>query len=56
MDGKDVDSLWDVLCALGGRPNAEEALKKITQGVATRVESRHKVGTREECPLLEEMS
>ena len=56
MDGKDVDSLWAVLCAPEGRPSSEEELKKIRQGVATRVESRHNSGTMEECLPQEEVS
>ena len=49
MYGKDVNSLWEVLCALEGRLNSEEELHKIRQGVATRVESRHNLGAMEEC-------
>ena len=36
MDGKDVESLWAVLCALEGRPNSEEELTTTRQGVATK--------------------
>ena len=49
MYGKDVDSMWAVLCALEGRPSNEEELQKIRQGVATRVESRHMWGAMEKC-------
>ena len=56
MYGKDVDSLWAVWCALEGRPSSEEELQKIRQGVATRVESRHKSGAMEECLPREEVS
>ena len=56
MYGRDVDSLSAVLCALEGRPSSEEELKKIRQGVATRVESRHTSGTMEECLPREEVS
>ena len=48
MDGKDVDSLWGVFCALEGRPNSKQQSTIIGQGVVTRVESRHKAGTLEE--------
>ena len=48
MYGKDVKSMWEVLCALEGRPNSEEELQKIRQGVATRVESGHNLGAMEE--------
>ena len=56
MYGRDVHSLWEVLCALEGRPNSEEELQKIRQGVATRVESRHKLRAMEECLPWEEVS
>ena len=56
MDRKDVNSLWAVLCALQGRPNGEDQLKMIRQGVATRLESRHKAGAMEECLPPEEVS
>ena len=56
MYGKDVNSMWEVLCALEGRPNSEEELQKIRQGVATRVESRHNLGAMEECLPPEEVS
>ena len=56
MYGKDIDSLWGVLCVLEGRPNGKEELAMIRQGVVTRVESRHKAGTFEECLPLEEVS
>ena len=49
MDRKDVDYLWAVLCALEGRPNSEEELVMIRRGVVTRLESRHRAGTLEEC-------
>ena len=49
MYGKDVNTLWGVLCALEGRPNSEEELQRIRQGVATRLESRHNMGKMEEC-------
>ena len=52
----DVNSMWEVLCALEGRPNSEEELQKIRQGVATRVESRHNLGAMEECLPREEVS
>ena len=56
MYGKDVDSLWGVLCALEGRPSSEEELQKKGQGVATSVESRLNSGTMEECLPREEVS
>ena len=56
MYGKDVNSMWEVLCALEGRPNSEEELQKIRQGVATRVESRHNLGAMEECLPREKLS
>ena len=48
MYGKDVNTLWEVLYALEGRPNSEEEVQRIRQGVATRVESRHNMGEMEE--------
>ena len=56
MYGKDVVSMWAVLCALEGRPSSEEELQKIRQGVATRVESRHRLGAMEDCLPREEVS
>ena len=56
MYGKDVNTLWEVLCALEGRPNSEEGVQRIRQGVATRVESRHNMGEMEECLPREEVS
>ena len=56
MYGKDINSLWEVLCALEGRRNSEEQLQRIRQGVATRVESRHNMGATEECLPWEEVS
>ena len=56
MYGKDMDSLWAVLCALVGWPSSEEDLQKIRQGVASRVESRHKSGAMGECLPREEVS
>ena len=56
MDRRDVHSLWAVLCALEGRPNGEEELRIIKQWVSTRVESRHRAGTVEECLPPEEGS
>ena len=55
MYRKDVNSLWEVFCALEGRPNGEEELQKIRQGVATRVETRHNIGAMEECLPWEEV-
>ena len=55
MYEKDVNSLWEVLCALEGRPNSEEELQRIRQGVATRLESRHNMGKMEECLPWEEV-
>ena len=49
MYRKDVNTLWEVLCALEGRPNSEEKVQRIRQGGATRMESRHNVGEKEEC-------
>ena len=49
MYEKDVNTLWEVLCALEGRPNSEEEVQLIGQGPATRVESRHNMGETEEC-------
>ena len=49
MYGKDVNTLWEVLSALEGRPNSEEAVQRMRQGVATRVESKHNMGEMEEC-------
>ena len=48
MYGKDVNTLWEVLCALKGRTNSEEEVQRIRQGVATRVETRHNMGEMEE--------
>ena len=45
-----------MLCALDGRPNSEEEVRRIRQGVATRVESRHNMGEMEECLPQEEVS
>ena len=56
MHMKDVNTLWEVLCALEGRPNSEEEVQRIRQGVATRVESRHNMGEMEECLPQEEAS
>ena len=56
MYGKDVNTLWEVFCALEGRPNSEEEVQRIRQGVATRVESRHNMGEMEECLPKEEVS
>ena len=56
MYGKDVNTLWEVLCGLEGRPNSEEEVQRIRQGVATRVESRHNMGEMEECLPQEEVS
>ena len=56
MYGKDVNTLWEVLCALEGRPNSDEEVQRIRQGVATRVESRHNMGDMEECLPQEEVS
>ena len=56
LERKDVDSLWAVLCALQSRQSSEEELKKIRQGVRTRVESRHNLSTMEECLPQEEVS
>ena len=53
--GKDVNSMWEVLCALEGRPSSEEEFQKMRQGVATRVESRHMSGAMEECLPREEV-
>ena len=39
-----------------GRPNSEEGVQRIRQGVATRVESRHNMGEMEECLPKEEVS
>ena len=55
MYGKDVNTLSEVLCALEGRPNSEEEVQRIRQGVATRVESRHNMGEMEECLPQEEV-
>ena len=49
MYGKDVNLLSEVLCALEGRPNGEEEVRRKRQEVATRVESRHNMGEMEEC-------
>ena len=56
MYGQDVNTLWEVLRALQGRPNSEEEVQRIRQGVATRVESRHNMGEMEECLPQEEVS
>ena len=56
MYGKDVNSMWEVSCALEGRPNSKEELQKIRQGVATRLESRHNLGAMEEWLSREEVS
>ena len=56
MYGKDVDSMWAVLCALECRPSSEEEFQKIRQGVATRMGSRHRLGAIEECLPREEVS
>ena len=56
MYGKDVNSMWEVLCALENRPKSEEELQDIRQEVATRVESRHCLGPMEECLPREEVS
>ena len=56
MYGKHVNILWEVLCALEGRPNSEEEVQRIRQGLATRVESRHNMGEMEECLPREEVS
>ena len=56
MYGKDVNALWEVLCGLEGRPNSEEDVQRISQGVATRSESRHNTGKMEECLPREEVS
>ena len=56
MYGKDVNTLWEVLCALEGRPNSEEEVQRIRQGVATRVESRHNMREMEECLPQQEVS
>ena len=55
MYGKDVNTLWEVLCALEGRRNSEEEVQRIRQGVATRVESRQNMGDMEECLPKEEV-
>ena len=56
MYRKDVNTLWEVLCALEGRPNSEEEVQRIRQGVAARVESRHNMREMEECLRREEVS
>ena len=56
MYGKDVKTLWEVLCALGGRTNSEKEVQRIRQGVATGLESRHNMGEMEECLPREEVS
>ena len=56
MYGKDVNTLWEVLCALEGKRNSEEEVQQIRQGVATRVGSRHNMGEMEECLPKEEVS
>ena len=55
MYEKDVNTLWEVLCALEGRSNAEGEVQRIRQRVATRVESRHNMGEMEECLPKEEV-
>ena len=54
MYGRDVNTLSEVLCALEGRPNSEEEVQRIRQGVATRAESKHNMGKMEECLPWEE--
>ena len=54
--GKDVNTLWEVSCALEGRPNSEEEVQRIRQGVATRAENRHNMGEMEDCLPREERS
>ena len=56
MYRKNVNTLWDVLCGLEGRPISEEEVERIRQGVATRVESRHHMGEMEECLPQDEVS
>ena len=56
MYGKDVNTFWEVLCALEGRPNSEEEVQQIRQGVATRLASRHNMGEMKECLPQEEVS
>ena len=56
MYGKDVNTLWEVLCVLEGRPNSEEEVQRIRQEVATRVESRHSMEEMEDCLPREEVS
>ena len=56
MYGKNVNTLWEVLCALEGRPNSEEEVQRIRRGVATRVESRHNMGEIKERLQKEEVS
>ena len=56
MYWKDVNTLWEVLCALEGRPNSEKKVQRIRQGVATRAESRNIMGEMEECLPQEEVS
>ena len=56
MYRRDVNTLWEVLCALEGRLNNEEEVQRIRQGVATRVESRHNMGEMEECLPRKEVS
>ena len=53
---KDVSTLWEVLCALQCRPNSEEEVQQIRQGVATRVESRHIMVEMDECLPREQVS
>ena len=56
MYRRNVNTLWKVLCALEGRPNSEEEVQRIRQGVAIRVESRHNMGEMEECLPKEEVT
>ena len=56
MYGKYVNTLWEVLRALEGRPNSEEEVKRKRQRVATRVESRHNMGEMEGCLPRKEVS
>ena len=56
MYGKNANSMWDVLCALEGRPKSEAELPKIREGMATRVKSRHNLGAMEEYLPREEVS
>ena len=56
MYGRSVNTFWEVLCARDCRPNSEEEVQRIRQGVATRVESRHNMGEMEDCLPREEVS